>query len=136
MLFELGMIHQNHRGRFRVFPARKAKIMSDHQLPTNSAIADKRLRDRARKILTRHPVGTGFGSTLGAAVVSVAAGAAGAGSVVVYSCLATGVVVGGWAGHAISKHRARNVDAEVLRRRARTIRLLKVTRMLRRRNVA
>src|SRR5271156_2729425 len=130
------MIHQNHRGRFRVFPARKAKIMSDSPSPTSSASADTKLRSGARKILTHHPVGTGFGSTLGAAVVTVAAGVAGAGSLVVYSCLATGVVVGGWAGHAISKRRAKHVDGEVLRRRARTIRLLKVTRMLRRRNVA
>ncbi|HEV8002064.1 MAG TPA: hypothetical protein VGP63_19405 [Planctomycetaceae bacterium] len=91
---------------------------------------------RARKLLSHHPVGTGFGSTVGAAVVCVAAGATGAGSIVIYMCLATGVVIGGWAGHAISKRRSKQVDADVLRRHNRTLRLLKVTRMLRRRNVA
>lgn len=91
---------------------------------------------RARKLLSHHPFGTSFGSTVGAAVVSVAAGASGAGSVVIYTCLATGVVIGGWAGHAISKRRSKQIDADVLRRHNRTLRLLKVTRMLRRRNVA
>jgi hypothetical protein len=83
-----------------------------------------------------HPFGTGFGSTVGAALVTVAAGAAGAGSVAIYTSVATGVVIGGWAGHAISKRRSKHVDADVLRRRTRTIRLLRVTRMLRRRDVA
>jgi hypothetical protein len=96
----------------------------------------RRPRGWARIVFIHHPLGTGFGSTVGAALVSVAAGAAGAGSLAIYTSMATGVVVGGWAGHAISKHRVRHIDAEVLRRRTRTIRLLKVTRMLRRRNVA
>jgi len=69
-------------------------------------------------------------------VVSVAAGATGAGSLAIYTCLATGVVIGGWAGHAISKRRSKQIDADVLRRHNRTLRLLKVTRTLRRRNVA
>jgi uncharacterized protein YcfJ len=110
--------------------------MSEHEPPTSSSVSNAKVHTRARKILSQHPVGTGFGSTVGGAIVCVAAGAAGAGSVVVYTCLATGVVIGGWAGHAISKRRSKSIDAEVLRRRTRTIRLLKVTRMLRRRNVA
>jgi len=83
-----------------------------------------------------HPFGTGFGSTVGAALVTVAAGVAGAGSVAIYTSVATGVVFGGWAGHAISKRRSKQMDPDVLRRRTRTIRLLRVTRMLRHRNVA
>ncbi|HET6328668.1 MAG TPA: hypothetical protein VFG04_28550 [Planctomycetaceae bacterium] len=112
--------------------------MSEQESPKSSSNLklNPGLSAGARKILSQHPVGTGFGSTLGAAVVSVAAGAAGAGSVVVYTCVATGVVLGGWAGHAISRRRSKQTDAEVLRRRNRTIRLLKVTRMLRRKNVA
>jgi hypothetical protein len=95
-----------------------------------------KLRTGTRSALGHHPLGTSFGSTVGAALVSVAAGAAGAGIVGVCSWLATGAVIGGWAGHKISRHRSRQTDAGVLRRRTRTIRLLKVTRMLRRRNVA
>lgn len=112
--------------------------MSEQESPKSSSNLklNPGLSAGARKILSQHPVGTGFGSTVGAAVVSVAAGAAGAGSVVVYTCVATGVVLGGWAGHAISRSRSKQTDAEVLRRRNRTIRLLKVTRMLRRKNVA
>jgi tetrahydromethanopterin S-methyltransferase subunit E len=110
--------------------------MPEHESPTISSVSNAKVHTGARKIFSHHPVGTGFGSSVGAAVVSVAAGAAGAGSVVVYTCLATGVVIGGWAGHTISKRRSKSTDAEVLRRRTRTIRLLKVTRMLRRRNVA
>lgn len=116
--------------------------MSVNELPKSDSSANLkitpsgRLKARARSLLSHHPVGTGFGSTVGAAVISVAAGAAGAGTVVVYSCVATGVVLGGWAGHAISRKRSKQTDAEVLRRRTRTIRLLKVTRMLRRKNVA
>jgi hypothetical protein len=107
-----------------------------HESAKTSSEFQTKLPTRARKLLSRHPVGTGFGSTVGAAVVSVAAGASGAGSVVIYACLATGVVIGGWAGHAISKRRSKQIDADVLRRHNRTLRLLKVTRMLRRRNVA
>jgi hypothetical protein len=114
----------------------KKTSMSQHRFPTGNFHPVLRLRTGARKFLNHHPLGTGFGSTVGAAVVGVAAGAVGAGSVVVYTCLATGVVIGGWAGHSISQHRSKPTDAEVLRRRTRTIRLLKVTRMLRRRNVA
>jgi hypothetical protein len=91
---------------------------------------------RARKLLSHHPIGTGFGSTVGAALIGVAAGVAGASALAIYTCLATGMVLGGWAGHAISKRHARRIDAGVLRRRAHTIRLLKVTRILRRRRVA
>jgi hypothetical protein len=107
-----------------------------HESAKTSSEAPPKVPTRARKLLSHHPVGTGFGSTVGAAVVCVAAGATGAGSIVIYMCLATGVVIGGWAGHAISKRRSKQVDADVLRRHNRTLRLLKVTRMLRRRNVA
>src|ERR1700722_11762694 len=111
--------------------------MTQNPLPDSPHLSPAaRFRTGANKFLVHHPVGTSFGSTLGAALVSVAAGAAGAGSVGVYSCMATGVVLGGWAGHAISKRRSKEHDADVLRRRTRTLRLLKVTRMLRRRKVA
>ena len=111
--------------------------MTQNALPINQHLSPvARLRTGANKILVHHPFGTGLGSTVGAALVSVAAGAAGAGSVGVYSCMATGVVIGGWAGHTMSKRRSKGRDADVLRRRTRTLRLLKVTRMLRRRKVA
>jgi hypothetical protein len=97
---------------------------------------DGKLRTGARRLLEQHPIGTGFGSTVGAALITVAAGAAGAGPVGVATSIATGVVVGGWAGHTISRRCAKHVDADVSRRRSRTIRLLRATRMLRRRNVA
>ncbi len=64
-------------------------------------------------LLGHHPFGTGFGSTVGAALASVALGAAGAGSVAIYTSAATGVVIGGWAGHAISRRRSKRVDADV-----------------------
>jgi uncharacterized protein YcfJ len=95
-----------------------------------------KLRTGARKVLAQHPLATSFGSTVGAALITVAAGAAGAGPVGVVTSIATGVVVGGWAGHTISRRRAKQVDADVMRRRSRTIRLLKATRILRRRKVA
>lgn len=98
--------------------------------------AREKLHTGAHTILSHHPFGTGFGSTVGAALVSVAAEAAGAGTISIFTCAATGVVVGGWAGLAISRRRLKRTDADVLRRRTRTIRLLKVARMLRRRNVA
>jgi hypothetical protein len=110
--------------------------MTQPRLAIRDLEGNGKLSARARKVLSQHPLGTSFGSSVGAAFVSVAAGAAGAGSVGVCAWMATGVVIGGWAGHAISKRRSKPVDADVLRRRTRTIRLLKVTRMLRRRNVA
>src|SRR5579859_2914661 len=95
-----------------------------------------KLPTEGKKILFLHPFGTSFGSTIGAILVCVAAGAARAGSVAIYTGVATAVVVGGWVGHSISRRGSKRRDADVLRRRTRTIRLLKVTRMLRRRNVA
>jgi hypothetical protein len=110
--------------------------MSQQQITIERAPRGGRLRAGANKFLTHHPLGTSFGSTVGAALVSAAAGAAGIGSIGVYTSVATGVVLGGWAGHAISQRRSKRVGADVLRRRTRTMRLLKVTRMLRRRKVA
>jgi hypothetical protein len=70
-----------------------------------------RLAEKARNgthgALSHHPLGTSFGSTVGAALVSVAAGAAGLGTIGIWAWLATGAVIGGWAGHAISKHRSK-----------------------------
>jgi hypothetical protein len=109
--------------------------MTTHRL-AHALGRDGRSRTGARKVLHQHPLGTGFGSTVGAALISVAAGAAGAGPVGVATSIATGMVVGGWAGHAISCRRAKQVDADVLRRRLHTIRLLRVTRVLHRRKVA
>ncbi len=114
---------------------RKKRFMTHDRFTLRHLRAGENLRAGARKVLSHHPVGTSFGSTVGAALVTVAAGSAGAGSVVVCTCLATGAVIGGWAGHAISKRRSKRTDAGVLRRQAHTIRLLRVTRMLRRRNV-
>ena len=108
--------------------------MSTQPLEINSP-PDDRHSGRGR-FLRYHPIGTGFGSTVGAAIITVAAGAAGAGAIGIYTSVATGMVIGGWAGNAISRRRSKRIDAEVLRRRTRTIRLLRVTRMLRRRNVA
>jgi outer membrane lipoprotein SlyB len=110
--------------------------MSQQQITTEHSVDRGRFRAGVRKVFAQHPLGTGFGSTLGAALVSAAAGAAGVGTIGVYTSVATGVVIGGWAGHAISKRRSKHVDADVLRRRTRTMRLLKVTRMLQRRKVA
>jgi uncharacterized protein YcfJ len=110
--------------------------MTRYRFPIKQIRPGERLCSGARNVLSHHPLGAGVGSTVGAALVSVAAGAAGAGSMGIYTCLATGVVIGGWAGHAISRRRVKQIDAEVLRRRTRTIRLLRVTRMLRRRDVA
>jgi len=109
--------------------------MSQLELPVRHLKEGEKLQTGARTILSHHPFGTGFGSTVGAALVSVAAEAAGAGTITIYTCVATGVVVGGWTGHAISRRRLKRMDADVLRRRTRTIRLLKVARMLRRRDV-
>jgi Na+/glutamate symporter len=111
-------------------------FMSQLELPVGRLKAREKLHTGAHTILSHHPFGTGFGSTVGAALVSVAAEAAGAGTISIFTCAATGVVVGGWAGLAISRRRLKRTDADVLRRRTRTIRLLKVARMLRRRNVA
>jgi hypothetical protein len=105
----------------------------------NQQIANKaggKFRAGARVVLGHHPIGTGFGSTIAGALVVVGAGAAGASAVVIYVSVATGIVLGGWAGHAISKRRSHRLDADVLRRRSHTLRLLRVTRVLRRRNVA
>jgi hypothetical protein len=110
--------------------------MSTHRYAFPRLRADGRLRTGARKVLQNHPFGTGFGSTVGAALITAAAGAAGAGPVGVVTSIATGIMVGGWAGHTISRRRSKQVDGEVARRRTRVLRLLKVTRMLRRRNVA
>jgi hypothetical protein len=96
----------------------------------------EKARNGTQSALSHHPLGTSFGSTLGAALVSIAAGAAGAGTIAVCTWLATGAVIGGWAGHAISRHRSKQIEPAVLRRRTRTIRLLRVTRMLRHRDVA
>jgi hypothetical protein len=110
--------------------------MTQHRIPISPSGPGEKLRTGARRVLSHHPLATSFGSTVGAAVVSVAAGAAGAGTMGVCTWLATGMVVGGWAGHSISKLRSKRTAADVLRRRTRTIRLLRVTRMLRRRNCA
>ncbi len=110
-----------------------------HSLEANSAPINSPpavRRSMTGRVLRYHPFGTGFGSTVGAAIITVAAGAVGVGSLGIYTSVATGVVIGGWAGNAISRRRSKRIDGEVLRRRTRTIRLLRVTRMLRRRNVA
>jgi hypothetical protein len=96
----------------------------------------EKARNDIHGALGHHPLGTSCGSTVGAALVSVAAGAAGVGTLGIWGWLAAGAVIGGWAGHAISKHRSKVIAPHVLRRRTRTIRLLRVTRMLRRRDVA
>jgi hypothetical protein len=115
-------------------PEQRGHMSQENSLVINSAAAAP--HSGPSQLVGYHPLGTGFGSTIGAALVSVAMGAAGAGSVAIYTSAATGVVIGGWAGHAISRRRSKRVDADVLRRRSRTIRLLRVTRMLRRRDVA
>jgi hypothetical protein len=105
----------------------------------NRKIANKaggKFRAGVRVVLGRHAIGTGFGSTIAGALVIFGAGAAGVSAVVIYVSVATGIVLGGWAGHAISKRRSHRLDADVLRRRSHTLRLLRVTRVLRRRNVA
>lgn len=132
--------HDLHLGFWSIFSGKNPHAPEARRRTTMSQqIANKaggKFRAGARVVLRQHPIGTGFGSTIVGALVVVGAGAAGASAVVIYVSVATGIVLGGWAGHAISKRRSHRLDADVLRRRSHTLRLLRVTRVLRRRNVA
>jgi hypothetical protein len=81
----------------------------------------------------RHPRATFVGSSLGAAIVVATAGVVGVSAIAFAMTVGLGMVVGGWAGREFGRHRElTNVPREAVRRR-RSIRMLRITRTLRRR---
>ena len=83
----------------------------------------------------RHPKATVVGSTLAAGVVVAAASVLGAGAVAFAASVGVAVVVGGWGGGRFGRHRERTRLPREATRRRRTIRILRITRTLRRRKL-
>jgi hypothetical protein len=92
-------------------------------------------RKRAGRDESRHPVGTGLGAAVGAAIVLAAAGAVGAGAVGFATSVAVGMFLGGWAGRRLSRERSRTGRPRDAVRRKRMGRILRITRTLHRRRV-
>src|ERR1700722_13825346 len=89
----------------------------------------------AKWIRLRHPQATLVGSTLAAGIVVAAASALGASALGFAAGVGMAIVVGGWAGGRFSRHRERTrLPREAVRRRRR-IRVLRITRTLRRRKL-
>jgi hypothetical protein len=86
-------------------------------------------------IRLRHPQATFVGSTLVAGIVGAAASVLGASALGFAASVAVAIIVGGWAGGRIGRHREQaRLPREAVRRRRR-IRVLRITRTLRRRKL-
>ena len=108
----------------------------DNMIWRRTATSDDahRLREKreGRSWKGRHPLGTGVGSAVGAAIVLAAAGALGAGTVAFATSVAVGMVLGGWAGGQFSQRRARSGAPQEAVRRRRSIRITRIIRTMRR----
>jgi hypothetical protein len=97
---------------------------------------DRRKSENAEpraRTYSRYPVATAVGSAIGAAAILGAAQALGAGVVGFATSVAVGMIMGGWVGRRISRRRSARSHDPVRQRR--TIRILRITRTMRRRNV-